>query len=391
MDELVRQLAGDFDGPTVDVSIVPEGDLPTELSSARAAGNLPNVVQSALVTGQNVNDQGIAETESATAVIEELGEDDFYDQSLELVSTADDGYYSVPHSIDVQALTWRRSKFEELGLPEKPTSWEEIEEVASALHDPDNNQFGIGIGSAHHRFTRQCFQPIALSNGARVFNADGEVVFDSSEMVDAMEFYAKLQRQYGIPGDHDHVPVLNAYIDEQVHFISFSSYILGLIVNYEGGSEEMARDSRAAYLHESPNGEAASGNATLFTVLTSESEGELNTSEAFTEYMFTDEPYVDWLHNNLGAFAPTRAEVFESDAYQDHPQWDLWEQALQARQDVIQNSFEVFGIVDGRPIDGIGTIKSQLLISEAVSRVIDGDDAGTVASEVADEMRNAIE
>lgn len=392
MEAQIREWARGFPGEGIHVSIVPEGDMPTELAASRAAGNLPNVVQSALVTGQTINDLGVSAKESAGNVIERLGTDDFYNQALELVSAAGGGYWGVPHSIDVQSLLVRKSKFDEFGLPIPPRTWGDIEEAAKALHDPENNQFGIGIGSSKHRFTRQCFQPIALSNNARVFNEDGEIVFDSDAMVEAIEFYAKLQRNYGIPGDHHFIPVLNAYTDKQVHFISFSSFILGLVTNPEfNGSREMAKNSRGSYRHEGPNGQAASGNATLFSIIQSESQGELNTSEAFTEYMYTGERYMEWLHQNLGAFAPTRQSIFESDAYRDHKNWDVWVDALEERQNVIQNEFQVFGIVNGKPIEGIGTIKSQLLIADAVSRVIDGENAKTVASEAADEMRKAIE
>ncbi len=389
LEEFIRELANDYDGAQVDTSIVPEADLATELNSARAANTLPNVVQSAMVTGQLMVENDITANEQATQIIEDLGEDDFYDQALALVSAPDGGYFSVPHSIDIQTLGWRTSKFEEVGLSEPPTSWEGIEAAAEAFHDPDNDEYGIGIGSAHHRFTRQCFQPIALSNGARVFNEDGEIIFDNPEMVEAIEFYAMLQSEYGIPGDHDHVPVFNAYVDETIHFLSFSSYILGLIT--DNGGEEMARDTNAAFTHSSSNGEAAAGNATLFTVLDSNAQSQLTASEGFVEYMYTGDAYVEWLHDNLGAFGPTRKSVFESDAYQDHDNWDIWEEDLQERQEVMDSTLQRFGIVNGTPQTGIGAITSQLLIAEAVSRAIDGENASDVASEVADKMRNAIE
>lgn len=381
--QVISPMAEDFDQADVQIEFFDEDNIPEELSAARAAGDLPNVLQVQAQTIQNLGNEGVLSTESAQAVMESIGMDDLRDGALQFMSTPDDGYFAVPHDGWVQGIWYRKSKFDELGLPE-PTSWENIREAAETLHDPDNNQYGIGLGTDKANFTRQAFTPIAISNEARVFNEDGEIVFDSPEMVEALEFYVDLAQNYGHPGKHVYDATRQTYVNENSHMIMWSSYIIDDLL--EAG---MADDTGfAPYV--SRENEASYGQVTGFGITVNDNEAVQRTAEAFTEYMFQPDQYVEWLHMAPGGMQSVRQSVSESDAYQDNEVLTAWEDTVATISSALDN-VQRFGFVNGQSIPAFGQIASQLLVAEAVVRVYEGDDAETVASEQAEAMRQAIE
>ncbi|MEZ3163869.1 extracellular solute-binding protein [Halorubrum sp. RMP-47] len=381
--QIISPMVEEFDQADVQIEFFDEDNIPEELSAARAAGDLPNVLQVQAQTIQNLGNEGVLSTESAQAVIDAIGMDDLRDGALEFMTTPEGEYFAVPHDGWVQGIWYRQSKFDELGLPE-PTTWENIREAAEALHDPDNNQYGIGLGTENANFTRQAFTPIAISNGARVFNEAGEIVFDSPEMVEALEFYVDLAQNYGHPGKHVYDATRQTYVNENSHMIMWSSYIIDDLLE-----AEMADDTAfAPYVRRDTD--ASYGQVTGFGITESGDDAVQRTAEAFTEYMFQPDQYVEWLHMAPGGMQSVRQSVSESDAYQDNEVLTAWEDTVATISSALDN-VQRFGFVNGQSIPEFGQIASQLLVAEAVVRVYEGEDAETVASEQAEAMRQAIE
>jgi len=381
--QIISPMVEEFGQAEVSAEFFDEDNIPEELSSARAAGNLPNVLQVQAQTIQNLGSERILSTDSAQAVMESIGMDDFRDGALEFMSTPDGEYYAVPHDGWVQGFWYRESKFEELGLPE-PTTWENIREAAEALHDPENNQYGIGLGTESGNFARQAFTPFAISNGARVFNEEGEIVFDSPEMVEALEFYVELAQDYGHPGKHAYDATRQTYVNENSHMIMWSSYIIDDLLEVE-----MADDTGfAPYVRQ--ESDASYGQVTGFGITASDNAAEQRTAEAFTEHMFQSDQYVDWLHMAPGGMQSVRQSISESDAYQDNEVLNAWEDTVAIISSALDN-VQRFGFVNGRSIPEFGQIASRLLVADAVVRVYEGEDAEIVAEEQAEAMRQAIE
>jgi len=47
-----------------------------------------------------------------------------------------------------------------------------------------------------------------------VFSADGEIIFDSEEIIEALEFYAHLHNEYGLPGQNSYPTIKQMYFNE---------------------------------------------------------------------------------------------------------------------------------------------------------------------------------
>jgi ABC-type sugar transport system, periplasmic component len=373
----------EFDLAEVNDEYFAEDNIPEELSAAQAAGNLPNVIQVQTQTLQNLGNKDLLSEESAEAVIKAIGRDDFRDGALGFMSSPDDGFFGVPHDGWVQGLWYRKSKFDELGL-NAPETWEDIRTAAEALNDPDNNQYGIGLGTDKANFTRQAVTPFAISNDARVFNEDGEVIFDSSEMAEAIEYYVDLTRNYGHPGKHIYDALRQTYLNENSHMIIWSSYIFDDLV------EAGMADDTGFVPFVSNKSDASYGQVTAFGITAAGNEAQQRTAEAFAEHMFDTEQYINWLHMAPGGMQSVLGSVSTSDEYQDNDVLNAWGDTVEQVSSALDN-VQRFGFVNGQSIPEFGQIASELLVADAVVRVYEGDDAQTVVEETAESMRQAIE
>lgn len=386
---------------------VPEADLTTEILAGIQSNTLPTTAE--LSTRALYGSRDALQKEDAEAVIEAIGEDQFYDSTLTFASTGDGGYYGVPLYTWQQLTLFRPSVREEYGLPE-PTDYASFREFASTTHEPDNDLYGCLLGSDKSQFTLQCFQPFALANDAHVFDADGNVVFDDDPMVEALAFYGEMARKYNPPGDMGPGDVGQVWGNQQTHLYSsntISFYFEGLgteagnTVDSIGVVPYVEEARRATYgevvstanfkVEDSARREAGrSWQEFLRRRESFDPDGTVagGTSTPSTEAFV---PYLRFLHLQVGLFNPVIEGMLDSEAYLDHPNIAKWPDAW--TEEVIPEAIanmERFGFREGNVFPEIGQITGQFLITDAIRAVIDGDDPETVAADAADQMRDAI-
>ena len=177
-------------GIEVELVGVAEDQFTQVLSSAAAAGELPDVMGSlGLEAVRTLGANDLADTEANAAVIEELGEDTFAERALEL-TREDDAQLAVPDTSWVQLLLYRSDLFEAAGL-DAPETYDDILAAAEALNAPGMAGF-VGATSPGDAFTQQTFEHIALANGCQLVDDEGEVTIGSDQCVGAFEFYGDL-------------------------------------------------------------------------------------------------------------------------------------------------------------------------------------------------------
>jgi len=384
--EAIGNLAADFASETpvepMDQRPVSEADLPSQISSDLAAGTLPSTAELPLRALHDASDA--LRPESATEVIDAIGEDQFHENLLQLVSTPDGGYFSVPIYAWAQLMQYRPSKFDEMGLP-LPDSWENVMEAAEALHDPDNDQFGIIVGSKRDQFTLQCFTPFALANEARVFNADGEIVFDSDAMVESLEYYARLH-EFTPAGKQTWEPITPLWKNGQLHMTSSNNFSLSDVLDQElSWVGSISKETEATF------GECMS--TTTFAI---DDQGKIEASEEWQKFLrgagdYSKNNYTRWCHMEVGGFQPVLKDWRQRDDYQDNEVVQAWDdQLINEQLPAALSSIQRFGFVDGNVFPGIGEITGDFLITDAIRAVIDGEDAREVADNTAEEMRDIV-
>ena len=155
-------------------------------------------IQSALLYNQNgwltpLNDYIDQDTE--------FDFDDFSDSSVEL-AILDDQIMGVPIMTEREVVTYNTAYFEEAGVKEIPTTFEELEAAAAACNgltnESGNTVNGIALRGKGQAAVTQ-FSGFLYGYGGD-FIEDGKAVFNSDAGIEAFEFYGKLAREYGPTG-----------------------------------------------------------------------------------------------------------------------------------------------------------------------------------------------
>jgi len=114
----------------------------------------------------------------------------------------DDNLYALPFYAESSLTFYNKQMFEDAGLemPENPT-WDQIREFACALHDPENNQYGIALrGLPGWGEVLAPLDTVINTFGGRWFDENWQPQLDSQEWHDAVSFYVDLLQECGVPG-----------------------------------------------------------------------------------------------------------------------------------------------------------------------------------------------
>jgi multiple sugar transport system substrate-binding protein len=379
----------DETGTSIKQRVVPQADLPQEITSALATGQLPAAAEMGLRATFATRDA--IDSDAVNEVMADLGEDTFNQNLLRFVQNTEGDYLGVPFYAWTQLMCYRIPVFEEMGL-EPPRTWDQILANAEALHEPDDNQFGILIGTNRSQFTLQCFTPFAKSNDAHVFSPEGDIVFDSDAMVEALDFYRQLN-EYTPPGSLGPSDVGPAWNNEQVHMYSSNSiafYFEAAFSDAETvtwfGAEPFVENER----------QATFGQVVSTNVMQVEDAGATRAAKEWSKFLRgTPEDrsnYLRWLDLNEGLFQPVFPDVTELEAYRNNDVITNWpERWTEEVQPTSFEKMELFGFRGDTVFPEIGEITGNFLVTEAVVEVLDGNDPEKVATEKAEEMREAIQ
>jgi multiple sugar transport system substrate-binding protein len=112
--------------------------------------------------------------------------------------------YGLPRAFSTKVLYYNKDLFEQAGLDSEspPTTWAELEAAAKAISD-NSDAYGFALAGAKFVSTTSQFFNFLYQNGGEVIDADGNVVINSPEAVEALEFYASLA-EYAEPGSIAH-------------------------------------------------------------------------------------------------------------------------------------------------------------------------------------------
>lgn len=211
-------------GINVSLVLTNEDILDSLMAANLAAGTLPDVIFHPSDYAAAWYSEGILDAEAATQVINDLGVD--YFSGLALVGAGEGQYMSVPTDGWGQLLIYRKDLFDAAGL-EHPDTFDKIMAAAEALNDPDNNFYGIAAATDPAAvFTQQTFEHFALANGVHLTDAEGNVTLNTPAMVEALDFYTTLVKDYGPPGIVDVVTSRGTYFAGQSAMVVWSPFIL---------------------------------------------------------------------------------------------------------------------------------------------------------------------
>ena len=385
----IQVLIDTFTALYPDVSInlvaVDENDLATNVQTSAAAGTLPALFEAPAETAVSFGVEGILDISAATDIVNGIGKDKFYTGALKVLETsAKDGYYALPYHGWVQGIWYRADWFKEAGL-EPPTTWEATLKAAKYFYKPDENQYGILVGTKPEGYTEQCFTPIAMSNNAALFDKNGKLIFNSPEMKEAVEFYAELAK-YTPPGPQTW-RARDYYLQGKLAMFYYSTYIMDDLALQEVAAGSLTSENFSD-LKGSGFDPKLVDNTKLAPIMTHKSSAGYGTvvslglfkqkdaavtaaAEKFINYLYTQNAYITFLHMAPGGMNPMLKSISTNSRFQNDPKGIFKHYGPEKMAEIIQglDSIETFSIVDGNRMEAASLITAQQIIPQMLYKI----------------------
>lgn len=218
----------DRTGVETELVAIDPADMPTAVTNAAAAGELPDVLLHTVDLTQAWASNGILDADAATSVVASLDPETFNPTSLDLVSS-DGQPVAVPSDGWGQVIFYRTDLFAQADL-QPPTTYAAITKAARVLDNED--RAGILAGtSTSTPYTQQTFEHLALANGCELLGSDGEVAFDTPECIHAVERYTTWMSEYSAGGQQDELSTRATYLSGRAAMMVWSPHLLDELNN----------------------------------------------------------------------------------------------------------------------------------------------------------------
>lgn len=364
---VINQLIARFEKENPDIKIKPvpveEDAYNTKVTTLARSGALPEVIEISHDYAKVMDKEQLIDREAIQQVIAEVGEERFYDGVLRIVRTEDGkAWTGVPMSSWLQGIWYSKSALAKAGLDE-PNTWTSLLNAASALANPAQKKYGIALPTAESVMTEQVFSQFALSDGANVFNAQGDITLDTPEMREALEYYQKLAA-LSMPGSNDVMEIKDAFMNGAAPMAIYSTYILPAVYK-DGDPQDLG------FIVPTQKSSAVYGMVTSLTITAGQSEKETQAAEKFITFMEQGPNAAQWVLMSPGAALPVNKGVVEEPAYKENPVIQAFS-ALTSELIAQYPNVQVFGSVGDKNFTRMGDVTGSGVIYALVNGVTVG-------------------
>ncbi len=374
--------------PNVSVKLIPvdENDMALNMRAAVAAGTLPSIIEIDAEIAVALGKEGILDTEASGELLNKIGKDRFFEGALRLFESKEKGnYYGVPYHGMIQGIWYRSDWFDEAGL-EPPTTWEAVAKAAEYFYRPEENRYGLLLGTMEtESYDEQCFTPIAMSNNAGIFDKDGKLIFNSPEMKEAVEFYARLAKT--TPPGPQTWRGRDYYLQGKMAMFFYSTYImddLSILEVAQGsltsenfkdldGSDfdpELVNNTKTATIL-SHKRDAGFGAVVSMAIPKQQDPAVTAAAVDFLNYLYSPNAYITFLHMAVGGMMPVIKGVADTDRFLNDPKGVYSKYGAEKIASITEglNKIETFGIVEGNRIEAASTIYSKKIIPQMIYKI----------------------
>ncbi|EPG4958566.1 TPA: ABC transporter substrate-binding protein [Citrobacter amalonaticus] len=351
--------------PDISVKQVPveEDAYNTKVITLARSGSLPEVIETSHDYAKVMDKEQLIDRDAVANVIQKVGEDIFYDGVLRIVRTEDGSAWTgVPVSAWIGGIWYRKDILAQAGLDE-PKNWETLLAAAQKLYDPAHKKYGIALPTAESVLTEQSFSQFALSNNANVFNAQGNITFNTPEMNQALGYYRDLAATT-MPGSNDIMEVKDAFMNGTAPMAIYSTYILPAIIK-EGDPQNVG------FVVPTEKTAAVYGMLTSLTITNGQKEEETAAAEKFVAFMEQADNIADWVMMSPGAALPVNKEVVKTQTWQTNNVIKALGE-LPAQLIAELPNIQVFGAVGDKNFTRMGDVTGSGVISTTVHNVTVG-------------------
>jgi multiple sugar transport system substrate-binding protein len=386
-------------GINVKVVGVNEDQFPQLLTTAAAAGKLPDLVGELPIGDvRTMSGNALVNTDASAQIVKDLGANTF-SQSALAYTRQGSKQLAIPSDGFPISLIYRKDLFAKAGLT-APKTYADVLADAKALNSPSMAGFVAG-DSAATSYTQQVFEWVALANGCQLVDKSAKVTINSKQCQDAFSFYGDLTKNYSIPGAIDSTAAKTAYMGGKSAMTLWASFILPEMAGLDKqilptcpqctkDPQFIAKNSGFVTTLQGPDSTtpASGGDVTTWVV---SSTAQTSASEKYVEYMMND-GYLSWLNQAPDGMFPARNGT-ASDPQKFAKGWQNLEDGVDTHEKLSQiysaadltawqasvNNFSRWGFTQGQG-DLLGAILTQLPIPKAIAALTNGDVNGPGAA-----------
>lgn len=304
-------------GYKVNVTGMTEEEYLPRLSAALAAGSAPDLM-SHMPPPFVIELHGQKLLAPIDEVVRSVGEEDFYENSRELIFDKEQGMYpaiAIVNSTTTGPLWYRKDLLAKAGLS-VPTDWASYLDVAEKT--TGRGYFGNVYPFGKTSMGDKLFLQTIWQAGGTVFNPDLTLAMDSDQVVAALEFVANAIK-FSPPSSvtYAYAETINAFTQGRVTMAPYSGRVLS---NMVGTAPQLADQfSVTPFPHRA---EAMGGKAVYVgdfqSLAIPSGAADLGVSREMALHLFKPEHYIRFLHAVPGHNLPNLRSIAESDAYKDN-------------------------------------------------------------------------
>lgn len=307
--QALNEVIASFEAETgikIEVVDIPWAEIQAKVQAADATNTLPDIIYALDSWGVAWGAAGIIQP--VDDVIAAIGEDQFAPSLLQNI-TVEGHQVMVPMITTSHVFWYRKDLYGEKGL-KVPTTWEEVLANIEALHNPPEI---YGYLYYNKPPEPEILNSLMGLNGAATFDAEGNVVINSPETIEALDFLNKVVA-YSPAGSN-----------------SKSENEQRLIFAEGGGAHMWTSTSFSDFLSQNPDklpnfgafafppGKGNRGAVYIIGAFGIARDTPYRDESAqFLEYLMTGDTYLQFMQNTVIGFLPTTKAVAESDEYWNH-------------------------------------------------------------------------
>ncbi len=230
-DNALKEITARFKeetGITVEYSLIDWGQALTKLTLASTGGEAPDVADVFFTASIVQMGNGQYGPMDITEIYEELGGDDAYFSAAIEEVKHNGGVYGIPWRMDTRGMLYNTAHFEEAGITEIPTTYDELIEVAKQLTVTDENgnitRSGAVLPVSGTRLDQGWFGLLAGHEGSIMNEGYTEFTFNSQAGLDSLQFMYDLVNVHKVCT----TAILDPSFDSSTEFLAEkASIILG--------------------------------------------------------------------------------------------------------------------------------------------------------------------
>lgn len=308
-EQVLEGMTTDFaeeSGIQVETLLVTPRLLPDLVQTAVLSDTLPDLILHPIEFSLGWEEDGILDSEAATAALDQLGRETFDPAALAILNTGteEDLVAALPSNGWQQIIVYRSDWFEEQGL-EPPDTYERLSLAAETIFQPEGIISGLVVPTdAALRTTQQVFEHLASANGCSLADEQGQVELLHPACLEALEYYRMLVNEFSPIGYQTDTSALNAYLSGRTGLIISSPAVLPALAGLEEESvpncpacstpDYLAQNSGFITMIEGSGEFSQNTNFGEIMALGITSSADQQPAAEFVEYWF-NEGYLQWL------------------------------------------------------------------------------------------------